>query len=222
MLRTLLALLVLANVLFFGWAQGWLTLLGPAPRQAEREPGRIGAQVQPELIVLLQPSVAQAALGAAKLAAVACMEAGPYSDAEIGAAEAALAAAGLPAGSWSREQVQLAAGWVVFAGRYADAGARKAREDELRRLKLPFETIDAPADLAPGLVVSRHASRDAAELALAAVVAGAGDRPVSGMRVAAVPPPPLQHWLRAPAADGELQARLFALDRGFRPCAGPR
>jgi hypothetical protein len=216
MLRALLALLVLANALLFVWAQGWLAPIWPAPRQAEREPGRIGAQVRPELIVVV-PSRDMGAGGATpRSVAVACMESGPYSDADIGAAEAALEVANLPKGSWVRERVQLPATWVVFAGRYVDAAPRKAREAELQRLGLPFELIEAPADLAPGFVISRHASRDAAELALAAL----GDKPIGDLRVVAVPPPPLQHWLRAPEADGDLQARLFALDRGFKPCAG--
>jgi hypothetical protein len=142
------------------------------------------------------------------------MEAGPFSDTEVGAVEALLKAAGLPDGSWSREQVHGGAAWLLFAGRFPDPAARRAREVELKRLGLAYEAIDAPADLAPGFVLSRHASRDAAELALASIA----DKPISGVRVLAVPPPPLQHWLRASAADAELQGRLFALDRGFRPC----
>lgn len=215
MLRGLLALLVLANLLFFAWAQGWLDAVAPAPQSGQREPGRIGAQVRPELIVLLPPQDASVAVSAVRAAAVACMEAGPFSDAEVDAVEAALKTAGLPEGSWSREQVRGGGAWIVFAGRYPDATARQAREAELKRLGLAFELVDAPADLAPGFVLSRHASRDAAELALATIA----DKPIGGVRVLAVPPSPLQHWLRAQAADAELQGRLFGLDRGFRPCA---
>lgn len=216
MLRGLFALLVLANLVFFAWAQGWFGSLLPAPQSGQREPGRIGAQVRPELIVVLPPQdVGPAVSAAARSAAVACMEAGPFSDAEVGAVEALLKGAGLPDGSWSREQVHSGAGWILFAGRFPDAAGRRAREAELKQLGLRYEAIDVPADLAPGLVLSRHASRDAAELALAAIA----DKPIRGVRVMAVPPPPLQHWLRAPAADAESQARLFALDRGFRPCA---
>lgn len=214
MLRSLLALL-LANALFFVWAQGWLSPAWPAPRQAEREPGRIGAQLNPESIVVLPARAASAAVNAARALAVACMEAGPFTDAELGAAEAALNEAALPPGSWSREQVQPRAYWVVFAGRYPDAAARQARKQELERLGLPYEAVDRPPELAPGFVLSRHASKDSAELALATL----GDKPIADLRVVAVPPAPLQHWLRAPAANAELQARLFALDRGFRPCA---
>ena len=215
MLRALVALALGLNALFFAWGQGWLAPVWPAPRQAEqRDPARIGAQVRPEAIVVLPAPAASAAVAAARALDVACMEAGPYTDAQIGAAAAALDAAGLPAGSWAREQVQSRAYWAVYAGRYPDAEARKERADELTRLGLPFELVEQPRELAPGFVISRHASKDAAELALAAI----GDKPIGDVRVVAVPPAPLQHWLRVPAADSETQARLFALDRGFRPC----
>jgi hypothetical protein len=214
MLRVLLGLLLVANLLLLAWAQGWLGAVLPPPSGGEREPGRIAAQVRPDLVVVLGARAASAAVGVARSAERLCLEAGPFSDADVAAAEAALAAAALPAGSWQREQVQQGPSWVLFAGRYAEASVRRAREDELRRAGLPFQVADAPAEIAGGLVVSRHASRDAAELALAAT----GDKPVKDLRVVAVPPPPLQHWLRVPAADGPMQSRLFELDRGFKPC----
>jgi hypothetical protein len=222
MLRGLLALLVLANVLFFAWTQGWLDAVAPAPQHAQREPARLGAQVRPEVVIVLpgrdgRPAASGAASGVAGPAAAACLESGPHGDAEVAAVEAALAAAGLAPGSWTRESAARAATWVVFAGRYPDAAARQAREDELRRQGLPVEALEAPAELAPGLVISRHASRDAAELALAALA----DKAVKEVRVVALPAAPLQHWLRVEAADADQQARLAALDRGFRPC-GPR
>lgn len=223
MLRGLLALLVLANLLFFAWTQGWLDAVAPAPQHAQREPARLGAQVRPEVVVVLpgrdgRPAAAAgAASGVAGAAAAACLESGPHGDAEVAAVEAALAAAGIAPGSWTRESAARAAAWVVFAGRYPDVAARQAREDELRRLGLPVEALEAPAELAPGLMISRHASRDAAELALAAVA----DKAVKDVRVVALPAAPTQHWLRVAAADPDQQARLAALDRGFRPC-GPR
>lgn len=218
MLRLLLGLLLAANLLFLAWAQGWLGAVLPPPRAAEREPGRIAAQVRPEAVVVLGGSTASApgtVAGSARGNERLCFEAGPLSDADVAAAEAALVAADLPAGSWQREQVQQGAAWVLFAGRFADPSVRRAREDELRRAGLPFQVAEAPAEIAGGLVVSRHASRDAAELALAAT----GDKPVKDLSVVAVPPPPLQHWLRVPSADGPMQSKLFELDRGFKPCA---
>lgn len=103
MLRALLVLLIGANVLFFAWAQGWLAPTWPPPRAGEREPQRLAAQVQPERIRVLTPQAASAALVAAREAARVCLEAGPFDAPAIAAAEAALAATGLPEGSWERQ-----------------------------------------------------------------------------------------------------------------------
>lgn len=51
MLRWTLALVVLANLLFFAWSQHWLAPLGLAP-VAEGEPYRLQEQLHPQAIVL--------------------------------------------------------------------------------------------------------------------------------------------------------------------------
>lgn len=75
MLRALLAALLLANLVFLGWASGWFAPAWPAPGAGEREPRRLVAQVAPERITVLTPAAASAALAAAKKA-VACAPAG--------------------------------------------------------------------------------------------------------------------------------------------------
>jgi hypothetical protein len=229
MLRTLAVLLVGANLLFFGWARGWLAPMWPAPRQAEREPHRLGAQVLPETIVLLPPGAV--ASQAQPAAAPMCLEAGPLDEAATPAAEAALAAAQMPEGSWARILSTPAPAWLVFAGRVATEEARRVAEGALRQNGLAFELINEPAELAPGLVLSRHTSRAGAEAALQQVQAktASNAKPaLAGLRVVALPSPPPRYWLRAEAADAALQARISAIpaqDRtdvlagGFKPCA---
>jgi hypothetical protein len=217
MLRTLAAAVLLANVLFFGWVQGWF---GPPPRAGEREPARLTAQLRPESVTILPAKAAGAAVRAAKVAATQCLEAGPFVESDIAAAEAALAAAPLAEGSWTRESVWPPPAWLVYTGKAADAASRRAREAELRKARLAFETLDSPPELAPGLVLSRHATQAEAEAALAALAG----TPVKGLRVVALPAPPPQLWLRVARADGPTQARLralpaAALSGGFRPCA---
>jgi hypothetical protein len=213
---------VLANVLVFAWVRDWFAPGWPAPRHAEREPERLAAQVRPETLTVVPPKAASAAVAAARAAAVVCLEAGPFADepeAGLAAAEAALLQAALAEGSWVREAVVPPPTWLVFAGRYAEAAARRAKQEELKKLGIGYEALAAPAELAPGLVISRHASREAADTALATFA----DKPVKGLRVVELPGPP-QQWLRVAKADTELAERLKGLPAdvlagGFKACA---
>jgi hypothetical protein len=217
MLRALVVIVLLANALFWGWSRGWFAPLWQAPRHAEREPERLAAQVRPESVTVLPPKAATAAVTAARAAAAVCLEAGPVPEPDIVVAEATLVGAQLPAGTWSRETLPAPPQWLVFAGRVPDAAARRTREEELRKAGVTFEKLDAPPELAPGLVLSRHASRAEADAALA-------KQTVKGLRVVSLPAPPLRYWLRVPRADADVQARLLALGTvspagGFKPCA---
>ena len=220
MLRSLALLLVLANLLFFAWARGWLAPTAPPPLAGSREPQRLLAQVHPERVAVMPPVAASAAIRSAQDAAALCLEAGPFDEAGVLAAEGALAALGLPPGTWARRSETPAPVFVVYAGRVADQAARQRRQAELQRLGLAFELLQAPEDLAPGLVLSRHAEREAAQAALAAATA-AGLR---GARVEALPPAEAQFWLRADKAGTAAQVALLAaqspaLGNGFRGCA---
>jgi hypothetical protein len=225
MLRALLVMVVVANLVFLGWVRGGFEPVWPAPNHGEREPERLAAQVRPESILVLAPQAASAAVLAARSAAAVCLEAGPLNDTEIVAAESALLSLRLPEGGWRRETAPLPPLWLVYAGRVADPAVRTAREGELRRRGLAFEVIEAPADLAPGLVLSRHATKEEAESASRGLTAAQpASAPLKNLRVVSLPPVPAQHWLRVPRADLEQQARLQALPTpvpggSFRACA---
>jgi hypothetical protein len=50
-LRVIVAVLLLANLLYFAWARGGLALFGAVPaRLAQREPERLAQQVRPQLL----------------------------------------------------------------------------------------------------------------------------------------------------------------------------
>jgi hypothetical protein len=219
MLRALVAALLLANLLFFGWARGIFAPALPGPHSGEREPERLAAQFNPERVLVLPAPAASAAISAARAAAFACLEAGPLGEADLVAAEAALAALKLPEGTVLRDAAPLPPLWWVYATRPPDAAAMKARREELARLQIAFEAVDAPADLAGGWLLSRHATRAEAEAALAAIAA----KPPRFLRVVGLPTPPAQLWLRVAKADTPLQDKLKALPAeplagGFKAC----
>lgn len=217
MLRALVALLIVANLAFFAWARGWL---GAPPRHAEREPERLLAQVRPEALNVLPPKTATAAVQAARAAAQSCLEAGPFNDNDVISAEALLVASQLSEGTWLRVDGSPPPVWLVFAGRYPEPALRKAREEDLKKLKLSFELIDRPADLAPGFVLSRHASKEDAQ----AWIDARADTALKGLRVVQLPTTASAWRLRVPKADTALTDKLQALPAeglggGFKPCA---
>lgn len=93
MLRAVLLLLVLANLLVLAWNRGLLAPWLPVPGEAEREPERAKRQVNPELVSVLSPGAASAAIASARRASEAA------SQAAAGASSPASAAGGGPAAS---------------------------------------------------------------------------------------------------------------------------
>jgi hypothetical protein len=70
MLRWMLALVVMANLLFLAWSQHWLAPLGLGP-VSQREPQRLQQQVRPEAIGLRPaPSGDSAAVSDGRVSAV--------------------------------------------------------------------------------------------------------------------------------------------------------
>ena len=60
MLRTLVLLLVLANLAFLAWTQGLLSPLARPPMSSEREPERLTQQVRPDAVKVLGAQAAAA------------------------------------------------------------------------------------------------------------------------------------------------------------------
>jgi hypothetical protein len=229
MLRLLVALILLANGVFFGWVQGWFGTALPPPRQGEHEPARLAAQLHPEAVTVLPAGAASAAVSAARAAAARCLQAGPLGETELAAVQAAVAAASIPASAWTTLPLPSPPRWLVVATRLADATARRAREAEFKRLNLDvqtLQTLEAPPELAQDLVLSRHASQEEADAALATLRASVSAKVQRGLKVVALPAVPAQAWLRVPQADPLQQVRLVALPGaalagGFKPCPVP-
>lgn len=230
MLRRLLVLLLIANLLYFAWGQGWLSgFVGLRP-DAQREPERLARQVRPETIVVLPPaSAASSAMparpeppaSAAVAEAPVCLEAGPFATGASVSAMATLRALQppLPAGSWVEVTIERPGAWLVVLPRPASRDLLAKRDEELRRLHVAYEVLNAPEDLAGGLSLGRFDDRDAADKALAQLT----QRGIRPARVAELHAASTIHLLRAARADKALAAQLLALradtlGRGFQPC----
>lgn len=127
-MRTAVLLLILANVILFGYAR--------LDRAAQSEAGRLGAQVQPDRIRVLT-SQQVAALAPGKVAALAdvCVEWGPFSDADRARAQADIEP--LQIGRLvSQRPVTADPMWWVNTGPVPSRAAADKRAAELRLLAI--------------------------------------------------------------------------------------
>jgi hypothetical protein len=225
MMRALIALLLLANLAFFAWTQGWLDSVVGIRSIGDREPERLLRQVRPELIRILPPASganeAAPALATTSSADGTCLEAGPFTDTELTAAQATLQTA-LPAGAWAVVKVEPPGAWMVYMGRYASTSLLTKKEDELKRRKIAYDEVAEPRSLVPGLSLGRFAQRPAAVAALDQFAR----QGIQTARVVEVEPPASRTLLRVAGADAALAEQLLAnrgeaLGKGFALCATP-
>lgn len=227
MLRLLVVVLALANVAFYAWTQGMLDNVVGVRAQGDREPDRLNRQVRPETLRVLPPgsvTVATTSPAAAPDAPTSvCLQAGPYTPAQIGAAEGVLQTV-LPPGSWVSLKAESPAVWIVYMGKYTNREAMQKKADELKRLKIPYEELrNVSPELDMGLALGRYNDRAAADKALAEVT----QRGVRTAKVVTLTPPTVTHSLRVERADATLQARLTGLraealqGKSFTPCPRP-
>ena len=125
-LRTMVWLLILANLGLLAWTQGGLdTAVG---LRSDREPERLARQFQPQSVRILPPGEAAAAMAASgPSGGVSCLEAGPLSLADAGVVESVLQAA-LPAGGWTRRNVEPAEPSPMFVLRVERADVALATQ----------------------------------------------------------------------------------------------
>lgn len=95
--------------------------------------------------------------------ATACWLASGFTPAQVDALRSALAASGLPRGSWQLNEVRLGGRWVVYMGRYS-ADQLDRKKTELREIGVAFRDLSGP--LSPGLALGTYSSEAAAQQAL--------------------------------------------------------
>lgn len=228
MLRALVVLLLLANLAFFAWTQGWLTGITGVGPEGERDPERLKRQVHPEVIRILPPgsvpasAPAETTSAAATTVAVACLESGPYSATELPAAEGVLKAS-LPAGaSWAVQDIERPGVWLIYMGKYANREALEKKVAELKRFDVSSEPVRSSPELEPGLSLGRFDNRAQADARLADL----SKLGVRTARVINITPPAPAHTLRFTQADAGLQRTLASLkgklpgEKGFNSCVG--
>jgi len=217
MLRLFVVALLVANLVFYAWTQGWLDDVVGVRATGDREPERMARQVRPELVRVLPPQSAASAVAKAM-----CLEAGPFAANEIGGADAALQAA-LPTdlrGSVATVKLDKPGQWMVYMGKYPNREALQKKIDELKRRNVKYDEVRSPPSLDGGLSLGRFDDRAVAESALAQF----GQQGIHTARVVEISPAGATFLLRAAAADSALAARLSALKadalgKGFAECA---
>lgn len=229
MLRRFVFLLLLANLLFLAYSQGWLEGLTGLRPHPERDPERLNRQVRPELVVIVDPATLRAvppasAPGTGTAAAAAsplCLEAGPFATGASVSAIATLQGAQppLPPGSWVEVKIERPGSWLLYMGKFPNREALAKKEEELKRARVTYERLSSPPELADGFALGRFDQRTAADRALEQLT----QRGVRTARVVETEAPSTLHMLRADKADKALAAQLSALKsdalgRGFVPC----
>lgn len=228
MLRRIVFLLLLANLLFFAFSQGWLEGLTGLRPHPERDPERLNRQVHPELVVIVDPATLRAVPpasapgnGTNAAAAPLCLEAGPFATGASVSAIATLQGAQppLPPGSWVEVKIERPGSWMLYTGKFPNREALAKKEEELKRTRVAYERLSSPPELADGFALGRFDQRTAADRALEQLT----QRGVRSARVVETEAPSTLHLLRADRADKALAAQLSALKsdalgRGFVPC----
>lgn len=227
MLRNFALLMLVANLAFFAWTQGWLDGVVGIRAAGDREPERMARQVRPESVSVLPPgsapsapAVAASAPGRAAAAdtSASCLEAGPFTAAEVAAALAA-AQAVVAADRITEQRTDKPGRWIVYLGQYLNRESLLKKQDELKKLNVEFVEVRGTPDLEPGLQLGYYSERSNAERALEQF-AKTG---VRGARIVQTVAPGSSTVLRIERAPQALVAPLLALKDealrgGFRPC----
>lgn len=213
MLRGLLVGLLVANLLFWAWTRGALTdLIGLDP-QGDREPQRVSEQRHAERIHVLPPGSLEKAAPRP-----VCLEAGPFTQADLSKVESAARAA-LPDGSWLLIRREKPGSWMTYMGPYSNRNFLQRKADELRKQSVAFEEVEATSSHAPGFTFGRYGRYDDALEALRRLQS----QKVRPVRVVQLAAPTVSYTVRLPKAEAAAQEAAARLKdtfdgKGFGNC----
>ena len=127
-MRALFFLCVLANLMFFSWQAGYI---GPS-LEFKREPTRLGQQIAPENIRVVNADEAKKIVARAPKS-VACVEWSAFPQSDFERLQVALAALGqMP--KFSTRKVDETAGWWVYVPPHASKAVADRKGSELKGL----------------------------------------------------------------------------------------
>lgn len=107
--RALAWLLLLLNVLYWAWGEGWLLPYGFGPAQ-QREPQRLAQQIHPEAITLLRAAEGQLPPLTVAPEPPSCLQSGPMNQAQADAVRALLETS-WPPESWLLQEAEAGQSW---------------------------------------------------------------------------------------------------------------
>lgn len=222
MLRLVVTVLLVLNLSYYAWGQGWLLAYGWGPSQ-QREPQRVAQQVHPEAITILNGQEASSSDGGpapqpatsapnpeasdipAPVVTAACWQMADL-DAQQADALRPLLKSKFPEGASVLEETRLPARWMVYMGKYTQPEDLAKKRDQLSQLKVPFSVLSNTA-FSPGFSLGVFSSEEAANTALQDVAR----RGVRSARVVQERPDILRYRLQLYAGGVADQASLSAI-----------
>lgn len=229
MLRRAALLLLLLNLLVWGYTQGHWERLGLKPDR-QREPDRLAQQLHPQALRLLPPRPAtptpepsQAAetptpvTAPAPTAATACWQAAGYSPSQTILLNAALQKLPGLDKRWTLTETTTPGRWIVYLGKFPHAEALQRSREALRQLGIEHRDVNSPT-LAPGLALGTFSTEAGAQQALQQVT----KEGVRGARVVQVRPDGRSVTLTLPAITeaerAQIQQLSMLVDKPLQRC----
>lgn len=219
MLRVFVLVLMLLNMGYFAWGQGWLLSFDIGPT-SQREPQRLAKQIHPEAIHIVSAEEIATSSSEGKAGALECLKSEVLDAEQVGKLRAVLQDT-LPAQAWTLDEFTLPARWIVYMGKYANVAEVDKKRAELARLGVAGESPRSSA-LALGIALGAFELQVQADAALKTL----SDRGVRTARVVQDLPALQGFRLRLPAVDQALKAQLTAVQAALpgqvlQPCAAP-
>jgi hypothetical protein len=198
--RLIFFLLVFANLIFFAWAQGYFGDSDP-----NREPDRLGQQLQPEKLRIVSPvpstAPAPAAPVAAKAEDLACRIVGGLGMVNAEALKAAALAGGAEAQLMPQVEPTL---YFIVIGDLPNAAAAEKKAAELKRFGVIEQETVALDGGRQEIILGRMPNEAAARDSLAAL----NKRGIKSARVDARDQPPLKARVELRGTPANLLQRL--------------